>query len=110
MERERSLILRLLTRRIGELPERIQMPIAQLTLTQLEALGEALLEFTTMADLITWLLTCRCGELSAQVMVQISHLTQAQMEALGEVLLGFVTIADLESWLQAVRRSSDASE
>ena len=51
----RSLILRLLTRRLKELPDRLQSQIAVLSITQLEALGEALLDFREIADLDTWL-------------------------------------------------------
>lgn len=52
---ERSLILRQLTRRVGELPQQVHEQIATLSLEQLENLGEALLDFTSMADLRSWL-------------------------------------------------------
>jgi flagellar biosynthesis/type III secretory pathway protein FliH len=55
LQRERSLILRLLTRRVGELPETIQAQVAGLSIEQLEALGEALLDFVGLADLENWL-------------------------------------------------------
>ncbi|MEM9217858.1 MAG: DUF4351 domain-containing protein [Cyanobacteria bacterium P01_F01_bin.150] len=55
IERERSLILRQLTRRVGELPESIIEPINQLSVDDLEALGEALLDFEQMDDLQQWL-------------------------------------------------------
>lgn len=51
----RSLIQRQLTRKFGDIPEPMQSSIVQLTLTQLEALGEALLDFHAIADLETWL-------------------------------------------------------
>ncbi len=54
-ERERSLILRQLTRRVGELPDAIGGQITALSLEQLEGLGEALLDFSGLADLETWL-------------------------------------------------------
>lgn len=54
-EGERSLILRLLTRRVGELPDQAQARIQTLALDQLEALGEALLDFSEVADLENWL-------------------------------------------------------
>lgn len=54
-EGERSLILRLLNRRVGTLPEAIQTQVEALPLEQLEMLGEALLDFTGLADLETWL-------------------------------------------------------
>lgn len=50
-EGERSLILRLLSRRFGELPQQVRDRIETLSLEQLENLGEALLDFTSMADL-----------------------------------------------------------
>lgn len=54
-EGERSLILRLLTRRFGEMSAEAQAQIHHLSLPQLEALGEALLDFATIADLTNWL-------------------------------------------------------
>jgi hypothetical protein len=52
---ERSLILRQLTRRVGPIPETMQASIRALPLAQLEELGEALLDFTQLADLQNWL-------------------------------------------------------
>jgi predicted transposase/invertase (TIGR01784 family) len=51
----RSLILRLLTRRVGELPQEVRQRIESLPLEQLENLGEALLDFTNTTDLDAWL-------------------------------------------------------
>jgi Domain of unknown function (DUF4351) len=56
-QRQRSLILRLLTRKVGPIPEATRLHLEALSLEQLEELGEALLEFTTIADLTTWLET-----------------------------------------------------
>jgi predicted transposase YdaD len=53
-EGERSLILRQLTRRVGELPQQVLERIETLSLEQLENLGEALLDFQAIADLETW--------------------------------------------------------
>jgi len=50
----RSLILRQLTRRLGALPESLRSRIDALSLPQLEDLGEALLDFASLADLETW--------------------------------------------------------
>ncbi|NJN59575.1 MAG: Rpn family recombination-promoting nuclease/putative transposase [Leptolyngbyaceae cyanobacterium SL_5_9] len=55
LERERSLILRLLTCKVGEIPMTTKSQIEALDLTQLEELGEALLNFETLADLSGWL-------------------------------------------------------
>ena len=54
-EGERSLILRQLTRRVGELSSEVRSQIESLTLEQLENLGEALLDFTSLVDLRAWL-------------------------------------------------------
>ena len=54
-EGERSLILRQLTRRFGSLPSIHQTKIQQMSLEQLEQLGEALLDFATIEDLAIWL-------------------------------------------------------
>jgi predicted transposase/invertase (TIGR01784 family) len=52
---EQSLVLRLLTRRVGEMRPELRNKVQSLSLTQLEALGEALLDFSQPADLVTWL-------------------------------------------------------
>nr|WP_322743672.1 DUF2887 domain-containing protein [Romeria gracilis] len=50
-----SFVLRLLTRKLGEVSEAAQSQINDLSLPQLESLGEALLDFTSPDDLATWL-------------------------------------------------------
>jgi predicted transposase/invertase (TIGR01784 family) len=50
-----SLILRLLKRRTGNISIDLEARIKTLPLTQLEELGEALLDFSQMADLVAWL-------------------------------------------------------
>ena len=54
-EGEKSLILRQLTRRVGELPEDVRQRVEVLSLEELENLGEALLDFSSMSDLQVWL-------------------------------------------------------
>lgn len=54
-EGERLLILRLLTKKVGELDESMRDGIAVLSVEQLESLGEALLEFSSRSDLEEWL-------------------------------------------------------
>ena len=54
-EGERSLILRLLTHKFGEIPPELRSQIEQLSLAQLEALGKALLDFSTPQELSRWL-------------------------------------------------------
>jgi Putative restriction endonuclease/Domain of unknown function (DUF4351) len=50
-EEARSLILRQLTRRVGSLPTNLTSRVEALPLEQLESLGEALLDFSAIADL-----------------------------------------------------------
>ena len=54
-EEGQSLILRQLLRRIGEVTPKMRSQIQTLSLTQLEALGEALLDFTKPDDLDEWM-------------------------------------------------------
>jgi predicted transposase YdaD len=54
-EGEAQLIIRLLKRRCGVLSLNQEAQIRSLDLNQLESLGEALLDFTTIADLEGWL-------------------------------------------------------
>ncbi|TVP56130.1 MAG: DUF4351 domain-containing protein [Nodularia sp. (in: Bacteria)] len=54
-EGELAVILKLLKRRVGELSPEIQQRIQSLSGNQLETLGEALLDFTSMSDLLNWL-------------------------------------------------------
>lgn len=57
LEEARSLILRLLSRKVGEISLEAKSQIEMLSLTQLEDLAEALLNFATLADLTGWLET-----------------------------------------------------
>jgi predicted transposase YdaD len=52
---EVKLIMRLLQRHLGKIGTDIQNQIADLSFTQLEDLGEALLDFQNEADLRKWL-------------------------------------------------------
>ena len=54
-EGEKNLILRLLHRRIGEIDSLLIERIIGLSIEQLENLGEALLDFSSVADLEAWL-------------------------------------------------------
>lgn len=54
-EGEQTLVLRLLQKRVGELPEFVRQSIQTLSLNQLEALLQALLDFTAIDDLLNWL-------------------------------------------------------
>ncbi|WP_413167440.1 DUF4351 domain-containing protein [Capilliphycus salinus ALCB114379] len=55
LQGEASLIIRLLTRRFGEVDPQLQQQIRSLSISQLETLGEALLDFTTLTDVTAYL-------------------------------------------------------
>jgi len=55
IEEARSLVLRLLKRRFGEFSDELQRQVQVLSLERLEALGDALLDFSSLVDLEAWL-------------------------------------------------------
>ena len=55
LKAERSLILRLLTRKVGLIDGQTNDRINDLSIVKLESLGEALLDFRSIDDLTTWL-------------------------------------------------------
>ncbi len=57
VQEARSLILRLLSRRVGVLSSEVRSQVEALPLEQLESLGEALLDFSSAVDLDEWLRT-----------------------------------------------------
>ena len=61
---QRTLVLRLLTRKVGPLAPELQARVAALDPEALLTLSEALLDFTSMADLTAWL-TEQTGSASA---------------------------------------------
>jgi len=54
-EEAQALVMRLLSRRFETIPSSAQTKINQLNLEQTEALAEALLDFTSLSDLLAWL-------------------------------------------------------
>jgi flagellar biosynthesis/type III secretory pathway protein FliH len=54
-EEAASMVLRLLNRRCGSLTTELQQQIQNLSVEQLEELGEELLDFTSIQNLINWL-------------------------------------------------------
>jgi predicted transposase YdaD len=57
-EGETQLLLRLLSKQFGQMGNRRIQAINQLSLEQLEDLGEALLDFNNVAELDNWLKSC----------------------------------------------------
>ncbi|MEH1855717.1 MAG: DUF4351 domain-containing protein [Nostoc sp.] len=52
---ELRLVIRLLTRRLGSINSQLQSRLQELSLVQLENLGEVLLDFASEDDLMSWL-------------------------------------------------------
>jgi hypothetical protein len=50
-----SLVTRLLNRRVGNIDDTLLEHLRGLSVEELDALGEALLDFSSMADLTNWL-------------------------------------------------------
>ena len=55
LEHERKVLLRLLRKPLGDLAPKMEEQIATLSADRLEQLGEALLDFNSLADLGAWL-------------------------------------------------------
>jgi predicted transposase/invertase (TIGR01784 family) len=55
VEEGQRLVLKLLTRKLGNINPEIRSRVNSLTIEQLESLGEDLLDFTQMSDLLAWL-------------------------------------------------------
>jgi len=52
---EIKLAIRLLNRRFGEIPQNLTARIRELPVEEIESLGEALLDFQSLSDLVSWL-------------------------------------------------------
>ena len=120
------LVRRQLTRRLGQVPTDWQEAIATLSVPQLEDLGEALLDFTQLADLEAWLSHLRqtqqhlwqtlrakfnqeMGDWEASLIAQIEGLTPSQATTLATALEELPHRAALENWLQAQKQTDDSS-
>jgi predicted transposase YdaD len=55
LEEGQRLVLKLLTRKLGNINPEIRSRVNSLTIEQLESLGEDLLDFTQMSDIWAWL-------------------------------------------------------
>ena len=55
VKQEAALVVRLLNRKVGELPANVEARVMGLSINILEDLGEALLDFDSLDDLIDWL-------------------------------------------------------
>ena len=55
LDRQRASLLRLLPRRMGDLPNPLMAKINQLSLEKIEVLNEISWDFTDLSDLVSWL-------------------------------------------------------
>ena len=113
LTRERALIVRLLKRKVGELPEATLLQVDPLSLMQLEDLAEALLDFGELVDLDNWLgqltekrtedldvLAQRLGTLDLSLAEQIEGLTLKQLDLLENSAAESITSDGLLDWLE----------
>jgi hypothetical protein len=120
------LVRRQLTRRLGQVPTDWQEAIATLSVPQLEDLGEALLDFTQLADLEAWLSHLRqtqqhlwqtlrakfnqeIDDWEASLIAQLEGLGLSQAEALTATLEELPDRVALEHWLQAQQPADHSS-
>ncbi len=123
-EGELTIIYRLLPRRIGTVAPELQQRLLQLSVSQLEDLSEALLDFEEPNDLIVWLerveatrievlregmlrtiyrqLARRIGTVTPELQQRLLQLSASQLEDLTEALLDFEEPNDLIVWLDAL--------
>jgi Domain of unknown function (DUF4351) len=52
---QQILVLKILTRKLGNINPEVRSRVNSLTIEQIESLGEDLLDFTQMSDLLAWL-------------------------------------------------------
>jgi len=109
-----ALVLRLLSRQVGALPDTTRSTVVTLSLAQVESLGEALLEFADCSDLQTWLmlqqqqqavaiqqLTIQLDAVSPQSVAAVQALSIEQLAELKAALAEWTDESDLVGWLQA---------
>jgi predicted transposase/invertase (TIGR01784 family) len=107
--RSSALIFRLLTRKLGELDGPMRDRLMHLSVTALEPLGDALLDFTTLADLETWfkqnpiwigqqLSQQLQQDLPAATAAKLAVLSPSAREALSDALPEIISWAELERW------------
>ncbi|MEO0349695.1 MAG: Rpn family recombination-promoting nuclease/putative transposase [Cyanobacteria bacterium P01_A01_bin.15] len=118
LAQERALVVRLLKRKVGELPEANLLQVDQLSLMQLEDLAETLLDFDSLADFDAWLgqltekrkevlevLVLRLHMLESDVTEQIEGLTVQQLGLLEKAVAENMTKDGLMDWLKQQSRN-----
>ncbi|MEM9906882.1 MAG: Rpn family recombination-promoting nuclease/putative transposase [Cyanobacteria bacterium P01_D01_bin.44] len=111
---ERALVVRLLNRKVGSLPEVLVLQVQQLSLRQLEDLGETLLDFDRLANLEDWLSQLRSqstttlqrlieqlGELEESISLQVKALPLSQLALLADISENLTGVNEVVDWLQS---------
>ena len=120
---EVSLVCRLLRRRFGTVPETLTYQINELSLAQLEGLGEALLEFGELTDLETWLnelqqgisrilerAQIQLGELPLEIRAEVQALSLELVVGLEGELSNWSNVAQLQDWLEEQKANEERFE
>ena len=115
---ERALVVRLLKRKVGELPKATLAYVDRLSLMQLEDLAEALLDFGELVDLDNWLgqltekraeltemLTQGLGTLELPDKEQIAGLTLEQLGLMKQTVAENLNEDGLMDWLKQQSRN-----
>ena len=120
---EVSLVCRLLRRRFGTVPETLTYQINELSLAQLEGLGEALLEFGELTDLETWLnelqrgisrvlerAQIQLGELPLEIRAEVQALSLDLVVGLEGELSNWSNVVQLQNWLEEQKANEESFE
>ncbi|NJM97011.1 MAG: Rpn family recombination-promoting nuclease/putative transposase [Phormidesmis sp. RL_2_1] len=112
LAKARALVIRQLNRKVGNLSDTVLSDIQQLSLVQLEDLGEALLDFDTLTDLTGWLeqlaamsaeavrlLAQKFGALEEFMLSQIKALSLEQLDSLEKEIEQLAEVNGLVDWL-----------
>ncbi|MEO0540037.1 MAG: Rpn family recombination-promoting nuclease/putative transposase [Cyanobacteria bacterium P01_A01_bin.105] len=113
--KQRALILRQLTKKIGSLSETDTLNVSALSFSQLQELGDALLDFCNQADLGIWLraqtenldtvvrrLTQTLGALPDATLNRLQMLSSTELEQLKVALPTLSELTELTGWLDNV--------
>lgn len=109
----RTLVVRLLTRKVGILTDELTLKVEILSIDQLEDLGEVLFDFSSLADLETWIsqlqlnitdvvqqLTQSVGPLDESTSNSIQLLSLERLAVLKDCAKSFTDVNGLVEWLR----------
>ena len=101
-----SMVTRLLNRRDGNVDEATKERMRSLSVEELEALGEELLDSTSSSSrqqavlsVVTRQLNRRLGNIDEAILERVRSKSIEELEALTDALLDFASVTDLTNWL-----------